>query len=68
MEALILTNRQAAIFLGVNVSTLWRWVEAGEIPFVRINGVRRYDRRELERWLSSKKQYVKPIKGVALER
>ncbi len=51
----LLTLKQAAEELGVNVSALRRGIWDGELPQVRIGRSIRVDRNDLEAWLARHK-------------
>ena len=36
--------------LGISRSTLYLWMKGGQIPFVRINGLPRFDREVVVAW------------------
>jgi excisionase family DNA binding protein len=44
---------EVADFFGVSKLTIWRWDKSGEIPkSMKIGGIVRWKRDELEKWLS----------------
>ncbi len=45
------TVKDMATRLQVKEKTIYAWVSQGKIPSVKINGVIRFDEREIERWL-----------------
>jgi excisionase family DNA binding protein len=48
----LVTARQVAERLGVNVETVLRWTRRGELPAIRLpGGALRYDEDELDAWL-----------------
>lgn len=49
MEAQLLRIRDVARYLNVSESTVWRWVRSGKLPSVRLGGVRRIRRADLEK-------------------
>ncbi len=55
-----LTVRDAARYLGVSEDTLYRWVERGELPAVRVHDRYRFNRVELLEWAASRKIPVSP--------
>jgi excisionase family DNA binding protein len=53
-----LTLRDAADHLGISISTLRRWTDAGLIPVTRTpGGHRRYELHHLERFLSARRHH-----------
>lgn len=44
----------AAEHLGIAPKTLYKWVECGQIPFVRIGRMVRFRERDLERWVEER--------------
>jgi excisionase family DNA binding protein len=46
----LLTAREVCTWLGISLSTVWRW----KIPHVRVCGLRRFYRRDVEMFLSSR--------------
>ncbi len=51
----LLSNVEAAEYLGISRVTLWRKVQAGDIPTVDIGGLVRYDKRQLDKIIESGK-------------
>jgi len=51
----ILTSSQAAIYLGIEPSTLdvWRCTKRHLIPFIKVGRLVKYRRSDLDKWLSS---------------
>ncbi|HKW86035.1 MAG TPA: helix-turn-helix domain-containing protein [Nitrospiraceae bacterium] len=49
----LLTVRDLAHRLQINPSTLYAWAAQGRIPCLKIHGVVRFRREEIERWLES---------------
>lgn len=47
----LLTVKDVAIRLHVKEKTIYAWVSQGKIPAVKINGVIRFDDKEIEAWL-----------------
>ena len=54
----VVSERQVAMWLGVGVTTLWRWRTQGHGPaFVRLSERRiGYRTSEIERWLASRER------------
>ncbi len=47
----LLTVKDMATRLQVKEKTIYAWASQGKIPSVKINGVIRFDDREIEQWL-----------------
>ncbi|MBI2371205.1 MAG: helix-turn-helix domain-containing protein [Deltaproteobacteria bacterium] len=45
----MLKIKDAARYLNVSASTIWRWVRTGKVPSVRLGGIRRIRRSDLEK-------------------
>lgn len=60
VERRLLKSAEAAAYLGVSLRTLWTMGRSGDLPRVEVSlGARpivRYDLRDLEAWVESKKQ------------
>jgi excisionase family DNA binding protein len=54
-ESKLLSPSEVAGWLSVSRATVYRLVDAGQIPVVRVGGQLRFDRAELERWLAHAK-------------
>ena len=48
----LLTYRQAATYLGIGESTLYRLVKTGGLPVARLGGCSRIRREDLDRFVS----------------
>ena len=48
---MLLTVKELATRLQVKEKTLYAWASQGKIPCVKLNGVLRFDAREIEQWL-----------------
>lgn len=59
---LLLTEREAAATLAISPRTLWGLRNSGEIPCVRVGRAVRYDRRDLEAWVNSRRS-AKAVAG-----
>ena len=46
---------QAAEYLGIKRQTLYSWVFQRKIPFFKIGRLVKFDRKELNRWISAKR-------------
>ncbi|NOT95337.1 MAG: helix-turn-helix domain-containing protein [Nitrospira sp.] len=49
----LLTVKDMATRLQVKDKTIYAWTSQGKIPCVRVNGVIRFDAREIEHWLQT---------------
>lgn len=58
-----LTVKDLAPHLQVKPSTLYAWVAQGKIPFVKIHGLLRFRRDEIEQWLESFRKQGAPALG-----
>jgi|CXWL01.1.fsa_nt_gi excisionase family DNA binding protein len=47
----LLTVKDLATRLQVKAKTIYAWASQGKIPTVRINGVIRFETREIEQWI-----------------
>ena len=50
----VLTANEVAQYLRLSAATVYRWVQAGEIPAVRIGRVWRFQRELLDEWLNER--------------
>ena len=46
-----LTAAEVAAWLRIGLSTIYEWVGSGRIPYVRFNGVLRFQRNQLTGWM-----------------
>jgi len=46
----LLDARETSEMLGVHAKTIYKWANEGRIPHVRMNGLIRFDREEIEAW------------------
>jgi excisionase family DNA binding protein len=49
----LLTVKEMAIRLQVKDKTIYAWATQGKIPCVKVNGVIRFDAREIDLWLQA---------------
>ncbi len=45
--------KELSEFINVKPKTIYAWVEKGEIPVVQMNGLRRFDKDKVIRWIDS---------------
>ena len=50
---------ELADYLKLKRQTLYNWLHQGKISGIKVGGVWRFDRREVELWLNSKKRLSK---------
>ena len=65
MRTQLLDIPRAAEQLRVAQKTLYKWVEAGQVPFVRIGRLVRFRPEDLERWVAGRVQSaeVSPLRN-----
>lgn len=51
----LVTIKDVSAFLKVKQSTLYSWVHNGTIPFIKLNGLLRFDMDEIVKWVESSK-------------
>ena len=56
LEENLLTLRDFARYLGVSEKTVRRWVAARRIPCLRLGRTIRFDRGDVFRWVSARKE------------
>jgi excisionase family DNA binding protein len=55
MEKRYLSSKELAVYLAVSVNTVRSWVWLRKIPHNKLNGLIRFDLREIETWLKHRK-------------
>lgn len=55
MEKRLMNISEAAEYLGVKKSTLYDWVCLRKIPFVKCGRLTKFDIRDIDKWIESKK-------------
>ena len=58
---LLCTIKELAKALSINPSTLYAWAAQGRIPCVKIHGLVRFRRDEIERWVASFTSHESPV-------
>ena len=48
-----------ANYLKLRKQTIYNWLHQGKISGIKVGGVWRFDRREIDQWLESKRRSVK---------
>lgn len=51
----LVTIKELSGFLKVKPATLYSWVHNGTIPFIKLNGLLRFDMDEITKWVESSK-------------
>ena len=59
-DSSLLTVRDLAHRLQISASTLYAWAAQGRIPCLKIHGVVRFRREEIERWVESFRVHDSP--------
>ena len=49
---MLLTPKEAAIYLRVHLTTIYRLCKAGKLPHLRVGGVYRIDSEKLHAWMA----------------
>ena len=60
MEKLI-GVKELAILLGLQVSTIYSWVNQGLLTYIKVGRLVKFDMRDVEKWLLEKKVEQKNI-------
>jgi excisionase family DNA binding protein len=60
--------KEIATQLQVNDKTIYAWASQGKIPCVKVNGVIRFDEREIEQWLQKCHVPIGPPRVAAKNR
>lgn len=55
MNRYLLSVKEISSFLSVHPITVYKWTEEGKIPYLKINGLIRFDKSEIEEWKDKKK-------------
>ncbi|OGQ50783.1 MAG: hypothetical protein A3J24_01545 [Deltaproteobacteria bacterium RIFCSPLOWO2_02_FULL_53_8] len=51
----LVTIKELSGFLKVKPSTIYSWVHNGTIPFIKLNGLLRFDMDEITKWVEGSK-------------
>ena len=54
---------ELADYLKLQKQTIYNWLHQGKISGIKVGGVWRFDRREVDVWLKSRKRSVKEFKA-----
>jgi len=61
--AKLLDVDELANYLRLRKQTIYNWLHQGKISGMKMGGVWRFDRREVDTWLKSKRRMTKEIKS-----
>jgi len=53
---------ELADYLRLQKQTIYNWLHQGKISGIKVGGVWRFDRREVDAWLKSRKRLVREFK------
>ena len=59
IERRLLTIKEAALYTGLSVHTLYTMVSQKRIPYVKVGRLVKFDREQLDKWI--KQQTVMPV-------
>jgi len=51
---------ELADYLKLKKQTIYNWLSQGKISGIKVGGVWRFDRREVDAWLKTKRQLLRP--------
>jgi len=54
---------ELAEYLKLKKQTIYNWLNQGKISGIKVGGVWRFDRREVDSWLKTKRHHVKEVKA-----
>jgi excisionase family DNA binding protein len=55
-QPMLLTVKQAAKLMNLSIATVYRLIQAGDIPSLLIRGSRRFSREALQQWIRDQQQ------------
>ena len=59
-----LSIKELSEYLGIKPKTLYFWVSKGVLPHYRIQGVIRFKRKDIDKWVEACKRIVVDIKNL----
>jgi excisionase family DNA binding protein len=68
MQKRLLNIQEASEYLGFAVHTIYGWTSQRQIPFVKIGGRLRFDKRKLDRWIEQNEREVVDVEKLARRR
>jgi excisionase family DNA binding protein len=51
----LMSVRDLAEYLNVNISTVYQWSQRGQIPAMKVGNLWRYRRSDIEEWLNGRR-------------
>jgi PTS system nitrogen regulatory IIA component len=51
----LMSVRELADYLNINISTVYTWSQRGQIPAMKVGNMWRYRRSEIEEWLNQRR-------------
>ena len=55
MEKRLLNIREVSEYLGLSTNTLYTWISQKKIPYVKMGRLSKFDKKDLDKWIESKK-------------
>jgi len=55
MQKRFLTAKEVSVYLGLNEETVRKWAQRGHMPAFKFRKSLRFDLRDLEKWIKTKK-------------
>ena len=56
----LLNIEELADYLRLQKQTIYNWLNQGKIAGIKVGGVWRFDRRDIDAWLRSRRRILKP--------
>jgi excisionase family DNA binding protein len=57
----VLSKKEIAEKLGVSESTIERWMKSRKIPYIKLNGIIRFDEEKINNWIRMKEVKTKSV-------
>lgn len=54
---------ELAVYLKLKKQTIYNWLSQGKISGIKVGGVWRFDRKEVEAWLKTKRQFTRDTRS-----
>lgn len=58
----LLTPKDVAKLLNCKPSSVYSWAKEGKIPAIKLNGLLRFELKEIEEWINKNKLNASPVK------